>query len=66
MAVVEGVGRVPVLLDCLQSGVVLPVPRAPVGLGATGEVGVLREGFQQLMVYIHFYFLNGPKHTENN
>ena len=45
MAVVEGVGRVPVLLDRLQSGVVLPVPRAPVGLGATGEVGVLREGF---------------------
>ena len=43
MAVVEGVGRVPVVLHALQPGVVLPVPRTPVRLGAAGEVGVLRD-----------------------
>ena len=43
VAVVEGVGRVPVVLHGLQPGVVLPVPWSPVRLGATGEVGVLRD-----------------------
>ena len=41
VAVVEGVGGVPVVLHILQPGVVIPVSRAPVGLRAAGEVGVL-------------------------
>ena len=43
VAVVEGVVRVPGLLDGLQLVVVRPVPHPPVRLRAAREVGVLRK-----------------------
>ena len=43
VAVVEGVVRVPGLLDGLQLVVVRPVPHPPVRLRAAREVGVLRQ-----------------------
>ena len=56
MAVVEGVGGVPVLLHLLQPGVVVPVPRAPVRPRATGEVGVLYRRLEMIMEFsINFF-----------
>ena len=56
VAVVEGVGGVPVLLHLLQPGVVVPVPRAPVRPRATGEVGVLYRRLEMIMEFsINFF-----------
>ena len=52
MAVVEGVGGVPVVLHILQPGVLIPVPRAPVRLRAAGEVGVLQRRFLKILLLL--------------
>ena len=66
MAVVKGVGGVPVLLHLLQPGVVVPVPRAPVRPRATGEVGVLYRRLEIIMEFPINFFLNDLKRQELN
>ena len=56
MAVVEGVGGVPVLLHVLQPGVVIPVSRAPVRLRAAGKVRVLYRRFEKIIRIFHSLF----------